>query len=882
LKFFDALHGIAAGGVSALFPSGVFTTHDGGKTWQSLPADSGGQWIAADFADTETGAVAGSAGRFGTLMRRRVVNSPSAMSSTRAYRALRLSPPTDGWLVGEGGLVMTTHDLGNSWQTPPGELPDYVRENFDFQAVATTGPQVWVAGSPGTRVFRSSDGGHTWQPFATGQNAPLRAMSFVDESTGFAVGDLGTILATSDGGRTWQVQRRGGERAAMLLALAGETSVPLELVAKLGAEEGYLTAVSLLHPAHDAADVRSQEALLLAGATATNFAWQFPLPLDDGSLTADELLAALNRANDGRAVERLERYLVRQLRMWRPDVVVTHHVAQPEIDPLASIVEQVVDRSLRAAGDPNQYSDLAVDVGLAPWFAKKVYGVLPSGWRGEDRITTGQFAPRLGATLADWAEPPRRLVHATQTAAPEAIDLQLKATGGDLEPHETRDLFAGIRLAPGGDARRRLANLPSDDLGKLRQLATRRRQMRMLVERSQGNAAWAGQVAHLTSDLDPASSGELLFELAEGYRAAGKLDLAADTYTALARQQPDHPLVEPALRWLVQFYASGETAQRLANRDAENYRPLPTTMTSANAVQQASAMAAVDGDSAPVIGLSRDNRLERASALGQYLEKARPSLYAEPGVRFPLVVAQRQLGYANPAQRYFLTLRSLPEHDPWRLCGATEVWFAKPSESPPPKKLGSCRHATERPHLDGRLDEPLWQSADRLLLKRGQDSFSGQNDSSTATARFTFDHEFLYLAVECPKAKDVDYSPDKRPRTRDADLSSHDRVVVRLDVDRDYTTAFELAVDHRGWTHDACWDDATWNPTWFVAAAADESTWTVEAAIPLQQLVAEPPAAKQVWAASVVRTIPRVGDETWSGDATSGESPDRFGLLIFE
>jgi hypothetical protein len=37
-----------------------------------------------------------------------------------------------------------------------------------------------------------------------------------------------------------------------------------------------------------------------------------------------------------------------------------------------------------------------------------------------------------------------------------------------------------------------------------------------------------------------------------------------------------------------------------------------------------------------------------------------------------------------------------------------------------------------------------------------------------------------------------------------------------------------------------------------------------------------------VWAASLVRTIPRGGDETWSGDATSDDSPDKFGLLIFE
>ena len=166
---------------------------------------------------------------------------------------------------------------------------------------------------------------------------------------------------------------------------------------------------------------------------------------------------------------------------------------------------------------------------------KKVYGVLPAGWRGEDRITTGQFAPRLGATLADWAEPSRRIIHATHAAAPEAIDLQLQGGERSARSSPSRATsFAGIRLPPGGDARRRLANLPSDDVDKLRRLATRRRQMRMLIERSQGNAAWAAQVSHLTDDLDPASAGELLFELAEGYRAAGKLDLAADTYS-LAR-----------------------------------------------------------------------------------------------------------------------------------------------------------------------------------------------------------------------------------------------------------------------------------------------------------------------------------------------------------
>ncbi len=883
VRFFDAQRGIAAGGANPLFPSGVFTTQDGGKTWQALPSDANGQWLAADFPDAETGAVAGSAGRFATLMRRRVVHSPSAVSSSRAYRALRLAPPTEGWLVGDGGLVMLTHDLGSSWQTPLGELPDFVRENFDFQAVAAAGQQVWVAGSPGTRVFRSSDGGHTWQPFATGQNAPLRAIAFVDERTGFAVGDLGTILATGDGGRSWQVQRRGGERAALFVALAGEDDVPLELIGKVGAEEGYLTAVSLLHPALYATDGRTREALLLAGATTTNVAWQFPLPPDDAARTPEELLAELNRASDGRAVELLNRYWVRELRLWRPEVVVTHPGVPIFSGPLASLVEQLVTESVKLAADPNQFPELATDVGLGPWQVKRVFGLLPPGSPGDVRITTGQFAPRLGATLADWAESPRRLLSLEPNYAPEMVELQRLI---DPAPSDSPHLFAGIHLTPGGDARRRLANLPEGDVEKLRRLATRRRQMRMLIERTQGNAAWAAQVSHLTDDLDPASAGELLFELAEGYRAVGQLDLAADTYTSLARRWPEHPLVEPALAWLVQFYSSSETAQRLANRAATNYRPTAAVQPSANAVQQASA--ALHVDAAPVIGLARDNRLERARALGQYLEAARPSLYAEPSIRFPLVVAQRQLGFGNPAQRYFIALRSLPESDPWRRCGQTEEWFAKSEGLPPPKKLGTCRRIAERPHLDGKLDEPLWESADRLRL-RGDDDVGrailpvAETDKIVhPTVRFSYDSEFLYLAIECPQAKGCDYTANVRPRPRDADLSAHDRVVVRLDVDRDYTTAYELAIDHRGWTRDACWNDATWNPTWFVAAAADESTWTVEAAIPLAQLTNEPPDTKHVWAASLVRKIPRVGDETWSGDAISDDSPDQYGLLIFD
>ena len=131
--------------------------------------------------------------------------------------------------------------------------------------------------------------------------------------------------------------------------------------------------------------------------------------------------------------------------------------------------------------------------------------------------------------------------------------------------------------------------------------------------------------------------------------------------------------------------------------------------------------------------------------------------------------------------------------------------------------MATCRRTVERPHLDGNLDDPIWQTADRLFLRNGVNALPlplGEGSSRSepgegalqhnTEVRITRDDEFLYLAIHCPKAANLDYHPDDSPRPRDADLTQHDRVSIRLDIDRDYTTAYELTVDNRGWTHDSC------------------------------------------------------------------------------
>jgi photosystem II stability/assembly factor-like uncharacterized protein len=868
VKFFDRQLGVAIGDVSPTIPSGVVATRDGGATWEPLPTDKAGSWLAGDFLDAQTGALAGPAGLTATLARHRVVHSPLATSSLRSTYAMRLLAPTGGWMAGDGGLILTTKDLGYSWQSPPADLPESA-DQFDFRALDVIDKCVWIAGSPGTHVFFSPDSGQTWSAFPTGHFTPLRALTFIDADHGWAVGDLGNILATDDGGRTWKSQRSGGQRAALLGIFAGATDVPLELLADAGAADGYIAAIDLLHTtaANDAesgapiSNDRSHETMLLAGAATTNSAWRFPLPADDPALSPADLLAALDRENDGRAVQQIERHIVQAVRMWRPEVIVTHHKNLERSQPRAAVLTALMLRSIEAAADPTRHAELSADGGLEPWQVKKVFGLLPANSHGVESMSRQRFSPWLGATLSDFVSPARALI--APTSESESATWEFEILLDQVATSSSgRGIFSGISLAPGSEARRPQPDLPVNDLADVQKSATRRRHLEALLERTESNAAWAAQIGNLIQDLRAEDGAKLLNQLADGYRQAGRLDLAADTSYMLARRYPDQPLADRAVTWLVHFYASSEMAHRLSSRQPNDIR-----QTAATDAPQPAPSAAV---------LTRDDRLRRAVQMSEYLQSARSALHADPAIRFAEVAAQRQLGFSAPAKRYYLTLGQLPESDPWRRSAETEEWLSQPAELPPPKTLGSCRRASLRPHLDAQLNEDFWDSADRLSL-RDHDA----PDSPGGEVRVTYDADHLYIAIRCPRAAGGAYESDDGPRDRDADLSKYDRVTLRFDIDRDFTTAYELSVDSRGWTHDACWGYPTWNPKWYVAAATNEEAWTVEAAIPMTELVSDPPTSRTVWAVSAVRTIPRLGAQSWSG-AGNADSPEQYGLLIFE
>jgi hypothetical protein len=409
--------------------------------------------------------------------------------------------------------------------------------------------------------------------------------------------------------------------------------------------------------------------------------------------------------------------------------------------------------------------------------------------------------------------------------------------------------------------------------------------MRQVLQQRQDNPAWLAQIGNLTSGLDPRSAGDLLFQLGHQYIASGQSELAAEVFTRLTHDNPDYPLTDVARGWLLRYYASGEAAWQATRRGVVWNAPTtpldPSTAKLGSGVRRAD-LRRLPGNVIPatasVIDRTRlEPRWTRAVEIGQYVERRQPALFADPAIRFPLVVAERKLGSAEPAERLFTTLSRSRSHDAWWACAAAERWLVE-RRGTPPKPVWKCRRTATRPHLDGHLDEPSWQDAEPVKL-----TSHGQDDALwPASAELAYDSQFLYLAVQCRKAPGAAYPTSDAPRPRDPDLSAHDRIDLLLDIDRDYASYYRLTVDHRGWTGEACLDDVSWNPTWYVAAHVEGQDWTIEAAIPWRELRRQTPQGDTAWAAGVQRVVPGVGFQAWTKPANLNVVAEGFGLLMFQ
>jgi photosystem II stability/assembly factor-like uncharacterized protein/LmbE family N-acetylglucosaminyl deacetylase len=905
VKFFGPRQGIALGESSALYPGGVFVTPDGGKTWSTLilqlgeqgpaPAElsSSNHWVAGDFLNIQGGLVASSSGAIGNVSALDLQISGQSVSAQRCPQALRITRDGQAWLCGERSLLLCSQDGGTTWTNSP-YFPQSAASHFDFAALATLGSHVWVAGNPGTVVFHSADAGKTWEQQRTDCPTPLRSLCFIDENRGWAVGSLGTILHTRDGGRSWRPQRQGGSRAAMLAIFGEPGRVPHEMLVQQAGNEGYLTAVEVLTKKSTRSDAthvdRTREAMSTLLAASTTTAWQFQLPTRESGSTLEQLLSSWDGGDGSAALAQLEEYLVRRIRTWRPDVIVTEDAHPGGDNPLAHVTNQLVLEATRKAADPTTYRGQIEQAGLAEWQVKKVFAALDVlDKQGDIKLICSQLAPRVGASLADVADEARgqlddtyRVTHASRSFS-LLVDHLPQGQG-------RRDFFSGIALPLGGEARRSLSNPPVPDFTSLSKQIQKRQLIQGLLERSEKDPlrgqAWLAQVTEMTKGLSSASSARIMYHLGQRYQASGESELAAEVFSTLVEKHADHPLADAALLWLIHYYASAEAAHRL---HGQRHFVQPAVVTETDqatrnvktaAAQQPTGNRVAIANGVAAAPIEPNNRIDRALALGKLLEKNRPALAADPSVRFTLVNARAKTSSASlERERILQSLTTSRSSGDWSLCAKGELFIANKAKGGEcPKRSFVCKSVATKPKLDGHLDDEAWQAARSVSLREGD---SGGEPLESIVA-LTHDDEFLYLAISCQRLAGADYAIDERVRTRNADLQGKDRVELLLDIDRDYATYYRLAVDYRGWTRESCLDDPSWDPTWYVATAGDETHWTVEAAIPLAELTSDKTLKKNYWSVGLQRLLPSGKLQSWTPDADAEIRPEGFGLMQFE
>lgn len=892
IRFFDDKVGVVIGDGTDSFPTGVFTTNDGGRSWKPMPGPRCPTWLAADFQDAQTGVLAGAWSRLATLRQGVLGAADVELLSGRTIHGVQLMGK-DAVAVGQGGLGLLSHgSAGDRWGFADLKLPDEVKSCCDFHAVHAKGDHIWVAGRPGSIILHSADRGLNWSMQATGQSLPLNGVFFLDGQRGWAVGEFGTVVGTTDGGQNWAVQRRGGQRSAALFIHARSTEVPVDTLAVLGGEDGYLTTsirVTASDPASASLDRASEAATLSCavrevGGAAGETLWQFPLPQHLAQADKGELIQSWNHLRGDRAAEQLLRQLVLALRIWQPEVIVTDHpdgkVTGSSVDAL--IAEAVHEAYARAA-DPRAFPEQIEKLGLKPCAAGKLYGCWQERATANVTLDLTEARPRLQATVRDFAAPAASLLADTAVTLPtqryfRLFEARMEGAAGH------RDLMQGVALAPAGTARRAQVEV-AEAAPDIEKAIRSRRNLQTLAETPAGALTdpdkLLAQIGPSLALLPDDQAAAAAFTVANQFARIGQWTLAREAFLLMVDRFPAHPLSADAYRWLVRYQSSSEARRR---------QELGQFMVTTNIqTREAPKPADAPANTPTKLETVGERRLRLLSDLvdarkwyeGSLLIEDRlaafgPLYAADPAAQFCLQAARRNLGKFEEAQQWYTRFKADHPTGPWHDAAAAELWLLNRAGSPP-KPVANCRQTGTRPFLDGKLDDVCWQDLKPIGLKNAV----GDTTREYATeAWLAYDKDFLYLALRCKHPVDRHVDPVK-PRRRDADLRPYDRVSLLLDLDRDYNTCFHLQIDQRGCVFEDCWGDHTWNPRWFVAVHSEETCWQIEAAIPMIELTGDPVTVGKAWACNVVRVLPGRGVQAFSTPADVQPRPEGMGLLLF-
>ena len=935
VKFFDANNIVLAGATSERCPSGILVSLDAGQSWLPITSQLSDGFAAADFYAPRHGIGIGFHGILQQFQNNISVSQTAGFGSRRVadVKVHRATSEFDitGWAVGDRGLILSTVDQGFRWGVVPGILPGNAAEVVDLRTIEVHGRNLWVAGSPGSCIYMSQDGGQTWRSTFTGVSAAIRKIMFVNENVGWAVGDLGTILFTQNGGQTWSVQRNGSTKLSVLGLFGEAESVPFEVFADLSTNRGFLSGgVLLFRNARNSSEQqdRFHEAVIRSGGSIGTELGTFPILPKELWTTSERLIEHIQQTTDGRGMAQLRERLVATLRQWKPEVLLTSHYVNPYTDsPVEELVMQEVKEAVKLAADPSAYPHHLTELGLAPWTVKKVYLTLKNNALGDVHLTPAEPTARLGTTLEEMTFVSRNLTGANRCPAIQGF---VHAPTNTLENDSTgKDFFAGIPFT-NNDGRRQEYGIYTDFQEAQRSRALQRRNILGMLQRAVQTPNTLGQNANqsvnqvvnrtnlatnafdLTRRLDTDSAVQILLNMAEQFHQEGDWHAAEETYSILTQHHAPHPLSRQAFIRLMQYAVSGEIITEELKEEGARVEVTDWVADPRRRGQRIQQTRVVARE--PIQQQRRiDQQYEAAMALGQFLDKNIPDLVDDISMRFALASVLRRNNFEQEATRFYQLRSSTRFDDVWAIRAQTEFWLAQPDKSALPMEQQEqpmpalvAAYSRMKPFLDGNFDaerdrnvwrqsqlytltpavprrrvsELLQENPERRVGMVREERLRTMSQNFGTQMMFLHNAENLYIALRCPKVLGVDHSSmESQQPLRDTGSFLRDRVEILIDVDRDYSTYYSLVIDSRGWITDACLGDRSWNPRWEVVQGEDESAWYIESSIPLSALSSRPLLPNTIWGIAIRRLVPGVGIECWNAE-NSFDLNEGFGLLV--
>lgn len=111
---------------------------------------------------------------------------------------LQFTDSLTGYACGYGGLFLKTTNGGDDWNEMETPINDLIISFYFLNNNIG-----WILSYNGHNVFRTTDGGLTWEFLSSFSPAYPGILYFLNEQDGYAIGYYNNIFRTSDGGSTW-------------------------------------------------------------------------------------------------------------------------------------------------------------------------------------------------------------------------------------------------------------------------------------------------------------------------------------------------------------------------------------------------------------------------------------------------------------------------------------------------------------------------------------------------------------------------------------------------------------------------------------------------------------------------------------------------------